>query len=193
MNAVHILPKSLNYLATSSNTDRVHRLFDLGANEDVLRALFIENSAEFDVLKSEEIYQFFKAILHENTDKLKIVSTGLVYKNSNVGTVSIQYALVDDLNSTIRNKTAYVSGNIQLETKIDSQTKHIDLDNVISHSCNLNVFYDDESDFLPHGELTVFKDQQFYSNAYFTGARLHKTVMHKLEQALDVLRSHIYT
>lgn len=192
MNAVHVLPKALNYLATALSAEKVQRLFDLGAKEDVLRALFIEDSAEYSILNHEEIYQIFESILRENSNGFKILSTGLNSTNKNRAIVSLVYALVDNLEATLSNHSSYVTGLVEFETKLNYDTKHIDLANVLSHSCELNSFYEDESVHLPHEELTIFKNNAFHSNPYFDGARMHTTIMHMLELSLDEVRAHIY-
>ena len=192
MNAVHVLPKALNYLATALSADKVQRLFDLGAKEDVLRALFVENSAEYSILNHEEIYQIFESIRSEHLDTIKILSTGLNYTNKNRGIISVVYALVDTLENTVLNHSSYVTGCIEFETKLDHYTKHIDLSNVLSHSCELNVFCEKKSKYLPHEELTIFKNNALLSTPYFDGTRMHTTIMHMLELSLDEVRAHIY-
>lgn len=193
MKAIHVLPKALNYLATALNADKVQRLFDFGAKEDVLRALFIENSAEYTILNHEEIYQIFEAIRRETSVGFNIQSTGLNYTARNKGIVSLVYALVDDFENTLSNHSSYVTGLIEFETKLDYDTKKIDLTNVISHSCELNVYYQDEAKYLTHQELTIFKNNTPYYNPYFDGARMHATIMHALQNSLHELRAHLYT
>lgn len=192
MNTVHVLPKALNYLANSVNAEKVQRLFDLGAKEDVLRALFIEDSAEYSILNHEEIYQIFESIRRENSIGFRILSTGLNITNKKSAIVSLVYALVDNLETTMSNHSSYVTGLIEFETKLEYDTKHIDLSNVISHSCELNLFYEDEAAYFPHEELTIFKNNAPYSNPHFDGTRMHTTIMHMLELSLDEVRAHIY-
>lgn len=192
MKAVHVLPKALNYLATALSADKVQRLFDLGAKEDLLRALFVESSAEYFILNHEEIYQIFESIRRENSNGFKILSTGLNITNKNRAIVSLVYALVDNLETTLSNHSSYVTGLVEFETKLDYETKHIDLANVLSHSCELNSFYEDESAHLPHEELSIFKNNAFHNNPYFDGARMHTTIMHILELSLDEVRAHLY-